>query len=552
MSGDVITLGNIGNPKHKVIMRHISDVFDNHRGKIDDNIALTTFGNSNSHTILFNTLSPDLDGKQLISVENNDSVLFAPINVKSIVSDNKQNNEGVNILIEKTDKKHVWEATSDSDKIQLLLRLDEGSITHNIEGLSITFADSIRTKYRIGVTMINNETEIVSETFGMDSSFETNNTQFFAFANPVEGATRIVVQIEVVGTNIYEWKLNNITLYSHMNKESLKSLSDLGIITYSEYPNSIMVRKANNAILKGPDMVHKGPPAVAVPIPPAKPGEAIRLPMAKTEQFEHVDSYGTPLIAAPNMDYQYFDNLQPQQMTKIANIKKLYSVTDLKNGRKIYTFDTDQSQKNLTLTFSPTEEMNKSPDEPVYNLEELVNKGYIKKGGYKNYCLTLYVKLDGITLQNQYLVWKYGGWLFNDQLPDMCRATDVYIPIEGGSNPQIFTEYKHNLFNEIKENFTVNDTPSPILPDGKWVGFQFIRQVDPETKTCTIDVDINTNPVDEDGNFTGKEFKPFLQFEDVNTEKHLANIWAGINEIISISGSKYISLYGVSLYEIES
>lgn len=545
MSGDVITLGNIGNPKHKAIIRHISDVFDNHKGNISDNIALTRFGNSSSHTILFNTLSPDLDGKQLISVENNDAVLFAPIDIKSVICSDKRNNDSVNLLIEKVDKRHIWEARSDEKLIKLLLRLDEseGFIPPQIAGFSITFADAIRTKYRTNVTMFNSDNEILSQTSGLDSSFESNNTQFFAFANAVDGVTRIMVDLELVGTNIYEWKLNNITFYSHLNNKALQSLADLGMITYSMYPNSIMMRKGTDEMLKQID------PSQTLTNKTINPEVNTIAEIVKTEEFEHMDSFGSPLVAAPNLKHQFFDNLQSAQMTKIANIKRLYSTTEIKNGRKVYTFETDPNTKNLTLTFSPSDEMNVSPDEPVYDMDKLVEKGYIKKGGFKNYCLTFYIKLDDITMQDQYLVWKYGGWLFNDQLPELSRATDIYIPIEGGNNPQIFTEYKYSFFKELKENMVVDEVPSPLLPDGKWVGFQLMRQV--KDNVCTINIDINTNPVDEEGNFVNKDFKPFLQFKDVDSEDHIANVWGGVNEIISVSGSKYISLYGISLYELE-
>jgi hypothetical protein len=545
MSGDVITLGNMVNAKQKAIIRHISDFFDNHRGNVSGNIALTKFGNSASHTILFNTLSPELDGKQLISVENNDSVLFAPLEIKSVICSDKRNNEGINTLIEKTNKKHIWEARSDDKIIKLLLRLDEQEdLESEIAGFSITFADAVRTKYRIGVTMVNSENEIISQTTGLDSSFESNNAQFFQFANTVQGATRIVVDIEVVGTNIYEWKLNNITLYSHMNGKSLQSLADLGVITYSMYPNSVMVREAKDDILK---VENEGKPTNEI----LKKGQEAVASPAIEETFEHTDSFGTPLVQAPNLNHQFFDNLQSAQMTKIANIKRLYSTTETRNGKKIYTFETDPNTKNLTLTFSPSDELNRYPDEPVYDMEKLVEKGHIKKGGFKNYCLTFFLKMDDITMQDQYLVLKTGGWLFNDQLPDLARAVDFYIPITGSDpRPQVFTEYKYNFFNEVKDGIKINEVQAPIIQDGKWIGFQFTKQViDKDNAINTLR--INTNPVDENGNFTNKEFKDFLIFEDKSTEDHQAGTWGSVNEIISVSGSKYVSVYGISIYEVQ-
>lgn len=548
-TGDVLTLSNIGNPQHRSILRHISDVFDNHRGKIDGYVALTKF-KGNTHTILFNSQSPELNGKQLISVENNDSILYAPIEIESIICSDKRNNATVNTLIAPNNKE-TWEAVSDEKLIKLLIRLDEsGDSVPGIAGLSIKFADGVRTKYRTSVTLFNNENEIISQTAGMDSAFgETNMRQFFKFTNTVEGATRIVLDIELIGTNIYQWKIDNITLYSHMNHSSLKALADSGTIIYNEYPNNIMMRKGTDEILKDIEEPQKAEIVSELP---------------DKEQFEHCDSYGTPLVLAPKLDHQYFDRLTENDLKKISSIKKLYSITDLKkNGHKIYTFETDVNTKNITLTFSPAEEMAKYPDEAVTDIDKIRERGYIKKGGFKNYSLTFYVKLDDIIMQDQFLVIKYGGWLWNDQLPEMARSTDIYIPITGDDHrPRVFTEYVLNNFKEIKEGITINDIPAPVIPEGKWIGFQFIRQVSDDGRSCTVNIDINTNPFDENtGQFINTtNFEPYFQLVDMDREddinerdmdtSHVANTWSGINEQISLGGSKYISLYGISLYEL--
>ena len=558
MSGDVITMGNIGNPQHRSILRHISDVFDNHRGKIDGYVALTKFQANGVHTILFNSLSPDLNGKQLLSVENNDSVLYAPIEIQSIICSDTRNNSTVNVLTSPKNKE-VWEAISDEKIIKLLLRLDESSETiPPIEGLSIRFADGTKTKYRVSITMVNSNNETLSHVANMDSSFETNNAQFFKFSKPVEGATRIVVDIELVGTNIYEWKISNITLYSHMNGQSLKALSDVGVITYNEYPNSVLSNKANDDILKL-DEVGKPTNEVLNKDDEGKALPAVTAPDEKT--FEFTDSYGSPLVTAPRLEHQFFDRLDETKLKKISSIKRLYSTTDLKNGHKIYTYETNPDTKNITLTFQPTEEVAKYPDEAQYDMAKIVEQGYIKKGGFKNYCLTFYVKMDEIIMQDQFLVWKYGGWLWNDQMPELSRSTDIYVPITGADHrPRAFSEYFLNKFKEIKDGITINDIPAPVIPEGKWVGFQMIRQVQ-EDGTCVIDIDINKNPYDEEtGKFNTSNFEPYFELIDVSREAgdenqgdtgHQANIWGGLNEMISIGGSKYISFYGISLYEID-
>src|ERR1051325_11408995 len=111
----VITLDNIGNPKHRSVLRYISDVFDENRGKIEDHIALTKF-NSANHTILFNTESPDLNGKTLIPFDS-DKLLFAPIKINSIICSETKNNTSINTVIQPNP--NIWETSSDEGKIKL-------------------------------------------------------------------------------------------------------------------------------------------------------------------------------------------------------------------------------------------------------------------------------------------------------------------------------------------------------------------------------------------------------------------------------------------------
>jgi hypothetical protein len=548
MSTDVLTLGNIGNPKHKLFLRKVSDIFDNHRGNIPDDLAITRFRDQSNHTIMFNTMSPDLNNKQLILVNNNDNVLLAPIDIQSVLCSDKRNNKDVNLIIQKNNK-NTWEATSDEGLIKLLLRFEDPKVT--INGFSIQFADSTRTKYKIGFTMVNDQNEIISQATGMITSYESNLHQFFQFSEKVEGVNRVVIDLEVMGTNIFEWKMNSISLYSYMNMGSLKALNDSGAVNHTVISNSILIKEVPEGEFKEEDsLVESSQTQQLMPNKTISPQD--------NAIIAQTDSYGTPLLAAPDTTHQYFDNLTTEQMTEISNIKRLYTVTDLHNGHNIYTFETNSMTKNLTLTFQPKTDVNKWSDDPEIELEKLVKKGYIKKGGFKNYSLTFYIKLDEITMTDQNLVWKYGGWLFNDNFPQHARATDVYIPVSMGT-PQVFTEYALNRFVEMT-NEPVKDTiiasptigkTEPIIPDGKWVGFQFVRQVVGD-ESCKISVFYNKNPFDSEGKPSNMgSWNPILAFEDRHYEGHTANVWGGINEIISVTGAKYVSMYGISLYEVE-
>ena len=237
----VITLGNIKNQKHIKFIQSVSDIFDEYRGNIPDDLAFTRFKGM-SHTILFNTANPELNGKSLIQFDN-DKVLFAPVQIQSLICSDPSNNATINILTQPKNNQ-IWEAKSDEGRIKLLINLKDKT---PITGFSIRFADSVRTKYRMSLTIFNDENEVLTQVInGMESSWETNSQQFFQLTDPVEGATRAILDLELVGTNDYVWKVNNISLYSNMNLESLKSLAELGVITWSLVRNTVLVNKLDD------------------------------------------------------------------------------------------------------------------------------------------------------------------------------------------------------------------------------------------------------------------------------------------------------------------
>ena len=539
-----LSVDNIKNNKHREFIRKVSDAFDNHRGNIPDNLALTVFRDQSNHKILVNTLSPELNGKQLILVNNNEGVLLAPIDIQSIVCSDKRNNESVGLLSIKNNQ-NTWEAISDDKIIKLLFRFNEPKVT--IAGFSVQFADTTKTRYRLTATMVNNDNEIISQVGRMETSFESNSQQFFQFSQPVEGVNRVIIDMEVVGTNVFEWKVKNVSLYTFMNQSSLKSLNDSGTLTWTLVGNSILIREGQEfdeqEVETGDNLKIKEHSAQ----------EQIQK-ADMTSLSEYQDSYGSPLDVAPDTTRQYFDNLSMDDMKRISSVKRVYTTTKLNNGKEIYTFETDPNTKSMTFTFSPTVELNKNTDEPETDLKPLVEKGYIRNGGFKNYCLTFYIKLDDISMVDQNLVWKYGGWLFNDQLQELARSTDVYIPI-GKGTPSVASEYRYQLYKEIKDN--VGALPFKefdIIPDGKWVGFQFIRSVI-DKNLCKITVRMNKTAFNDKGVPEGlsnlENWVTILTLDDTATEDHIANTWGGINEIIQVTGSKYVSLYGISLYELK-
>ena len=238
----VITLGNIGKEKHRKFIQKVSDIFDENRGNIPDDLAFTRFNGSN-HTILFNTANPELNGKSLVQFDN-DRVLYAPAEIQSLICNDPSNNPTINTLIIPNNK-NTWEAKSDANIIKIMINFKDKT---PIIGFSTKFNDATKTKYRVSLTLFNDEKNVLSQVpTNMDSSWETNNTQFFQLATLVEGVTKAVMDIELVGQNKdFVWKIDNISFYSNMNIESLKALSDSGVITWSLIQNSVFVKELDD------------------------------------------------------------------------------------------------------------------------------------------------------------------------------------------------------------------------------------------------------------------------------------------------------------------
>ena len=551
----VIPLDTIRNPKQASVLRHISDVFDQHRGNIPDHVALTKF-NSQNHIILFNTESPELNGKTLIPFDS-DKLLFAPIKIKSIVSDNPQNNTSINILTAQSggnnnnSNNHIWEAVSNSNTIVIFMTFDKTPVA----GFSVKFADAVRTKYRTSIEVGNDNREILGGISNMDSSWETNNHQFFQFSSPIEGVTRAKLAIELVGSNTdFQWKIGNISLYSNMNLESMRNLSNSGIITWSQVSNSTVKREMDEGPGEDLQQQQQGQEEQS----PIKTSNNNNTQPKEILPPNNKDYVGSPLLYAPNRDRQFFDNLSEEEITRISNLSRLYTTTNLPTGSKIYTFQTNEKDRTLTLKFSPLIEMNKYPDEAQTDLDKILQTGYIKKGGFKNYILTVYIKLDNITnTSNAMLLWKYGGYFFSKSHPQMSRACNLILPINNVSNdtPHAYTEYFFESLNDVTEKLMLNKdiTDFKGIEQGKWIGLQFIRDVDTENKNAIQIVRINTNPMDEQGKLVNpNNFQNYLVFNDQGTKDHIPHVWSGVNEILSIVGSEFVNIYGLSLYEYDT
>ena len=324
-----------------------------------------------------------------------------------------------------------------------------------------------------------------------------------------------------------------------MNLESLRSLSESGIITWSLVQNSVFVKELDD----------KSKELLSLSAPEQQEQEEILL--TTTGDIDH---YGSPIPYKPITDREYFDNLSDVDMIKMSNLRRLYTTTDLPTGDKIYTFETDVNEKNLTLKFSPLKEMGKYPDDPVVQLDRITQSGMIKKGGFKNYVLTFYIKLDGLTMTDQKLLWKYGGYYFNQARPELSRAVDVVIPInnKSGDNPHIYTEYFYESLVDMSGYMTILDDSFKGLEEGQWVGIQCIRQVDTQNKQAVQLVRINKNPFNSENNTINTSgFQDYIRYDDIQVGEHIPHIWGGTQELISVTGSKYVSLYGISLYEVE-
>ena len=519
---NIITLDNIRNNKHKAIIRNISDIFDENRGKIDENIALTVFKDINSnHKILFNTLSPDLNGKQLVKIGSN-GLIFSRAEIETILCSDPINNDSIGLLKDPHNK-IIYEAQSDTNKLRFLIKLSDPQ--SDIAGISIGFADSTTQGYKISIYCVNEDNQFVSEVQDIVVSAETNMNQFFQLRTIAQEVNRIMVDIEVPEDSQYKWQMRTLQVYSHLDEKALSLLKDMGMVEWQSLGNPILTKKLKDDLrtLNAAAGGDTGVPEV------------------------FLDPYGTPIPVNPDFNKIFFDY--------VPDPVRPYAITPLVNGKgDIKVYESNKDTTNLTFSFTPAQQINRYPDEAVISFPKLVEKGYIKEGGFKNYCVTFYVRLDGITMTGQYLMWKYGGWMFNSQFIDMARATDIAIPIGDNSEenkPKVFEEYKFGDLKDLTSRVNYLDPEPLFLEEHKWIGIQIIREVI-DKNSCIVTLRINRNPITEDQKLSPSGFKDYMMFNDVTTsDGHQANTWGGIHEILSITGSRYVNIYGFSLYEFD-
>lgn len=521
-----------------MFIKKISDVFDQSRGEISGNLGLTRFDNiTGNHTILFNTLSPEFNGTQLVPVGSN-GLLYSATDVDLIVSDEPENNTNIALLIQPNNKR-TWEAYSGNDTIRIVIKLKEIS---QVNGLSITFDDAAIKSYQIkeGV-FLNNENEIISKIDHVVFTNDGNNRQFVQLLSKLDDIDRIVLDIEVANVDDHVWRMSNITVYSYMDKDALQTLSQERVITWIPVTNGVLLRKG---------------PTDTFMLSTNTNDEAPKKLNPESLPSLYSDRFGSALPLRPILDLQHLDEVDKNTMIKISN-KAPTAITNFEGGvGQIYSFVPDMNTNNITLSLSPTEQLNRFSDEAVTQFPQLIEKGYIKKGGYKNYVLTFYIRLSNIIANKQHLVWKYGGWMFNKEYPELARSTNIYIPIGTPSNIKVASEY---IYDNIKEIVTQEGEDTVIqsvidqfaIEEDMWIGLQFTRQVVSPTRSIQR-VRVNVNPFnDEDGGFRSNNFKDLFLFIDNTTENHRANTWGGINEIISINGARNVDIYGLSIYEID-
>lgn len=509
---NVMNLDSMKSPKMKAVLRNIVDYFDNKRGNVEENLALTIFKDMNGpHEIVMNTLSPDLNGKQLVKVGAS-GLLLSRVKIANIVCSDPKNNDQITLLADPNNK-ITYEARSDTNKIRFFIKLDDPE--SDVAALSIGFANAVDRQYMFDIFLVNQNGDYVSEVHGVVPSQDTNTTQFFQLQNKAEGVDRILIDMEVLMNENFTWLLKSIQIYSHMDDKAMKLLSDAGTVVWQKIGNPLLTKKFNDP--NAPKLV------------------------ATAEEQQFLDPYGTPIPVTPDFDKAFYDQVQDPV--------RPYAITPIAVGQgDIKVYESNKDTQNLTFNFSPSQQINRYPDEAIVTMDKLVEKGAIKHGGFKNYCLTFYIKLDGINRVGQYLIWKYGGWLFNSEFPNMCRATDVYIPV-GDSNefPKVFEEYTYGKLIEQQEGVIFSSTEPISLEENKWIGIQFIREVINKNH-CKVTMKVNRNPIEND-RLKPNRFETFMVFEDVTREGHQANTWGGIVEVLSVTGARYINIYGLSLYE---
>jgi hypothetical protein len=247
VGGNFLDLEHIKNPKHKQLLRDLSDFIDYRRGKIPEDFMIGIFTDKGNKVIqpVTNTMSSDDINKKLYI--DSDFYLYDPVKISFIASDNSKYNENISMLIDdnkKIDHNLHWKGPIGED-VRIGLRLSELSY---VSGVAITFPDATKQQYKFNLKFVNEDNDIVSELIGIESSKTTNQKQIIGLANILPDIDRVTIDFTVGDDEEFEPHVYHINVLRDINRELLKDMNKHDIVSYQYLENPVFVKKDNTKI----------------------------------------------------------------------------------------------------------------------------------------------------------------------------------------------------------------------------------------------------------------------------------------------------------------
>lgn len=240
LGGNVLNMDHIKSYKHKQLLRDLSDFIDYRKAKVPEDFATGIFIDADNKVfqVVANTKTEDLNNKVFVDAE---SYLYDTVKVKFIACNDKNYNEKISLI---TDKgvigQHVWDGPI-GQKTRIGMRLNEISM---VSGITISIPDATKQKYKIAIQLVDENNDIISEVMDVDISQFSNMQQIIAFNNPIPDIDRVFVYLDIDTDNEdYQAHVFHIDVLKDVNRNLLKSMSNLNILPYQLLENPVFVRK---------------------------------------------------------------------------------------------------------------------------------------------------------------------------------------------------------------------------------------------------------------------------------------------------------------------
>lgn len=240
LGGNVLQMDHIKDYKHKQIFRDLNDFFDYRREKVPEEIGIGIFPDKKCKVfqVVTNTFNEGINNS--LYIESN-SFMYDPIPISFIACDDSRYNEKIGLL---TDKAvlgmHQWDGPIGAET-KIGLRLQKPDI---ISGITIAFPDATKQKYIIGIQMVNEDAEVVSEVMGVEISQFSNMQQVIAFKNPIPDIDKVLIHLKIdTQEEDYQTHVFHIDVLRDVNRELLKSMSKANIFPFQLIENPVFVKK---------------------------------------------------------------------------------------------------------------------------------------------------------------------------------------------------------------------------------------------------------------------------------------------------------------------